>query len=104
MGGDFICRLQTLLEQLKCLLSNKRPSHFAVTTPTVGLNVSKCEINGILCQFWDMGGGGDLPKLWSKYYKQAHALLFLIDSLTADEEERVKKLKNILSNEHIQIK
>lgn len=64
--------------------------------PTVGLNVSKCDLNGIQCQFWDLGGGADLPKLWSKYYEEAHAVLFVIDSATVGEEERVRKLRKIL--------
>lgn len=64
--------------------------------PTVGLNVSKCDFNGIQCQFWDMGGGGDLPKLWSKYYGEAHAVFFVIDSVTIEEGERIAKLKRIL--------
>lgn len=43
-----------------------------------------------------MGGGGDLPKLWSKYYGEAHAVFFVIDSVTIEEEERVDKLRRIL--------
>ena len=64
--------------------------------PTVGLNVSKCDTNGIQCQFWDMGGGSDLPQLWSKFYGEAHAVLFVIDSTTIADEERAKRMKKIL--------
>ena len=88
MGG------QTLLEQLKALLQGKEMPH--AVTPTVGLNVSKCDLNGIHCQFWDMGGGGDLPKLWAKYYGEAHAVFFVIDSTAMEEEERLGRLKCIL--------
>lgn len=42
--------------------------------------MSKCEFNGVQCQFWDLGGGGDLPKLWKKYYAEAHAVVFVVDS------------------------
>lgn len=66
---------------------------------TVGLNVSKCDMNGIQCQFWDLGGGAELSKLWSKYYEEAHAVLFVIDSTTVAEEDRLKKLRNILGKE-----
>ena len=45
-----------------------------------------------------MGGGSDLPKLWSKYYNESHAVFFVIDSTTIEEAERVTKLKRILGN------
>lgn len=49
-------------------------------------SVSKCNFNGVQCQFWDLGGGGDLPKLWKKYYVEAHAVFFVIDSLKIETE------------------
>lgn len=80
------------MEQIRRILTNKPVS--TETVPTVGLNgnngiswsflifglVSKCDLKGIQCQFWDLGGGGDLPKLWPKYYKESHAVFFVIDS------------------------
>jgi len=55
--------------------------------------VSKCDLKGIQCQFWDLGGGGDLPKLWPKYYKESHAVFFVIDSI----ELKIEKLKETFS-------
>lgn len=55
--------------------------------------VSKCDLKGIQCQFWDLGGGGDLPKLWPKYYAEAHAVFFVIDCL----EIKSERLMNTLS-------
>lgn len=48
--------------------------------------VSKCNFQGVQCQFWDLGGGGDLPKLWKKYYAEAHAVLFVIDSVSIETD------------------
>ena len=61
--------------------------------------MSKCDLKGIQCQFWDLGGSGDLPKLWQKYYTEAHAVLFVIDSVRIEneaDEERTEKLKKTL--------
>lgn len=55
--------------------------------------MSKCDLKGIQCQFWDLGGGGDLPKLWPKYYKESHAVLFVIDSI----EMKIEKLTEAFS-------
>jgi ADP-ribosylation factor related protein 1 len=61
------------------------------------LSVSKCDLKGIQCQFWDLGGGGDLPKLWPKYYKESHAVLFVIDSIEFKKEKEGEGLKETFS-------
>ena len=59
--------------------------------------MSKCDLKGIRCQFWDLGGGGDLPKLWPKYYKESHAVFYVIDALELQNERKISKLKETFS-------
>lgn len=68
----------------------------------LNLIVSKCDLKGIQCQFWDLGGGGDLPKLWPKYYKESHAVLFVIDSLEFQNDNIYNsKLKETFSTKKL---
>ena len=41
--------------------------------------VSKCDFKGIQCQFWDLGGGLELRRLWPKYFPESHVVFFVID-------------------------
>lgn len=55
--------------------------------------VSKCEFHGVTCQFWDLGGAGNLRQLWTKYYAEAHAVLFVLDST---DGRRLQEVVSIL--------
>lgn len=96
------------------MTADKINSDIPETVPTVGLNgktcsviliiiingrsiVSKCDLKGVQCQFWDLGGGGDLPKLWPKYYAEAHAVFFVIDSLEINDRLLATLSKSIVS-------
>jgi ADP-ribosylation factor related protein 1 len=48
--------------------------------PTVGLNIAKLEAFGSKLMFWDLGGQPGLRAIWGRYYAQAHALVFVVDS------------------------
>lgn len=108
MALKFTELLQTLLEQIKSLLSDTPERELPETAPTIGLNgnsqsvasfnsclVSKCDFQGVICQFWDLGGGGDLKSLWQRYYQDAHAVFFVIDS---SDRKRVQEASEAFGN------
>ncbi len=64
--------------------TEKKHANIYYSSPSLVYSVSKCDFNGVQCQFWDLGGGGDLPKLWKKYYTEAHAVFFVIDSVNIE--------------------
>ena len=37
-------------------------------TATVGLNIGNIQADGIILNFWDLGGQEELQALWDKYY------------------------------------
>jgi ADP-ribosylation factor related protein 1 len=41
--------------------------------------VGRAEYGNVQFQFWDLGGSGDLSRLWANYYSETHLVLFVID-------------------------
>jgi ADP-ribosylation factor related protein 1 len=80
----------TLLSQIKSLFSttseggttgDAAPSSAAGNTvPTVGQNVAVVNLPDMYLKIWDVGGQLSLRKLWTTYYKAAHAVVFVVDS------------------------
>ena len=50
------------------------------TLPTVGLNIGTIQLSSARLTFWDLGGQKSLRSIWEKYFAEAHALLYVIDS------------------------
>ena len=67
----------TILYQLKL-------GEMTNTAPTLGFNVETVAYKNIEFMVWDMGGQDAIRQLWSHYFKNAQALIFVVDS--ADEE------------------
>jgi len=67
----------TILYQLKL-------GEMTQTKPTLGFNVETVAYKNIEFMVWDMGGQDRIRQLWRHYYKNAQALIFVVDS--ADEE------------------
>lgn len=80
----------TLLSQVKSLFNTTSeggttgdavPSSTAGNTvPTVGQNVAIVDLPDMYLKIWDVGGQLSLRKLWTSYYKAAHAVVFVVDS------------------------
>ncbi|XP_051877808.1 ADP-ribosylation factor-like protein 6 isoform X1 [Pristis pectinata] len=49
-------------------------------TPTIGFNVEKFSTVSLSFTVFDMSGQGRYRYLWEHYYKDAHAIIFVIDS------------------------
>ncbi|CAI4222444.1 unnamed protein product [Auanema sp. JU1783] len=71
-------------------------------TSTVGLNIGKVELNNTCLNFWDLGGQEDLRSLWSTYYSEANAVIFVVDATRRDQFETVANVfKDVMASELI---
>lgn len=81
----------TLLSQIKALFNtaadpagqtgDAAPSETAGNTvPTVGQNVATIDLPDMYLKIWDVGGQMSLRRLWTSYFKSAHAVVFVVDS------------------------
>ena len=76
----------TLLSQIKALYTltsdGDAPASDTAgnTVPTVGQNVATISLPDMYIKIWDVGGQMSLRKLWQSYYKNAHAIVFVVDS------------------------
>ncbi|CCK67903.1 Arf family GTPase ARL3 KNAG_0A02140 [Huiozyma naganishii CBS 8797] len=94
----------TYLETLKRTYSlHSKPLDKIV--PTVGQNVAMIPVdNGRkVLKFWDVGGQEALRNMWSEYYSQCHAIVFVVDSTDSsriDEWERT--LTSIMMDDDVE--
>eukprot|EP00708_Paratrimastix_pyriformis_P006448 GAFH01005750.1.p1 GENE.GAFH01005750.1~~GAFH01005750.1.p1 ORF type:complete len:195 (+),score=3.25 GAFH01005750.1:90-587(+) len=50
------------------------------TTPTIGFNLEEVDIGSIRFTVWDVGGQKQIRQLWSHYYENSNAVIFVVDS------------------------
>jgi ADP-ribosylation factor related protein 1 len=74
------------------------------TIPTVGLNIGQLEIDSRKrLKFWDLGGQTELQSLWEKYYDEAHAIIFVVDSTDRERIGAVREaLETVLINDKVE--
>ncbi|CAG2179740.1 unnamed protein product [Oppiella nova] len=81
----------TFLEQSKTQLNHQyKGVALNKITATVGLNIGRIHTNGIVLNFWDLGGQTELQTLWDKYFAESHAIIYVIDS---SDKERLEDSK-----------
>lgn len=69
------------------------------TEPTLGFNVEVVEHNKVRMTMWDLGGQAKIRSCWKKYFLQANAVIFVIDSADATRfDEAKKELSDMLQN------
>jgi len=83
----------TLLEQMKATYKKMEPLSPDNIMPTVGLNIGRVDVNSVKLIFWDLGGQAELRSIWDKYFGEAHAVIFVVDSA---DGERFSEAKNEL--------
>lgn len=91
----------TFLEHARCNF-NKNYKHIDLNriASTVGLNVGKIDTNGVILNFWDLGGQKELQLLWDKYFLESHGLIWVVDSSDRGRlNESVEAFNNIIKNE-----
>eukprot|EP01006_Ploeotia_vitrea_P036551 TRINITY_DN66033_c4_g10_i1.p1 TRINITY_DN66033_c4_g10~~TRINITY_DN66033_c4_g10_i1.p1 ORF type:complete len:285 (-),score=138.97 TRINITY_DN66033_c4_g10_i1:64-918(-) len=93
----------TLLEQLKCLYGQAPPPKAHKIPPTVGLNIGKLSLATANVVFWDLGGQQSLRVIWDKYYADAHAVMFVVDTTASEKKmyESVRELEGILRHSEL---
>ena len=85
----------TLLEQIK-KLENQKSVKLEKIPPTIGLNIAKIVKNNGEFMFWDVGGQKSLRKIWTKYFAECNAVLFIIDG---SDESRFNEVREVI-DEH----
>eukprot|EP00475_Leptophrys_vorax_P041514 TRINITY_DN78276_c0_g1_i1.p1 TRINITY_DN78276_c0_g1~~TRINITY_DN78276_c0_g1_i1.p1 ORF type:complete len:201 (-),score=39.06 TRINITY_DN78276_c0_g1_i1:19-621(-) len=63
----------TILYQLKI-------GHVVQTVPTIGFNVETVNYKNINFTVWDIGGQAKIRFIWKRYYDNASAVIFVVDS------------------------
>lgn len=80
----------TLLERLKTLYTDVPGLESDKVVPTVGLNLAHFQALGTPLLCWDVGGAAGLRSIWSKYYGECHALVFLVDAADRQRFDEAK--------------
>nr|4V0K_A Chain A, Arf-like Small Gtpase [Chlamydomonas reinhardtii]4V0K_B Chain B, Arf-like Small Gtpase [Chlamydomonas reinhardtii]4V0L_A Chain A, ARF-LIKE SMALL GTPASE [Chlamydomonas reinhardtii]4V0L_B Chain B, ARF-LIKE SMALL GTPASE [Chlamydomonas reinhardtii]4V0M_A Chain A, ARF-LIKE SMALL GTPASE [Chlamydomonas reinhardtii]4V0M_C Chain C, ARF-LIKE SMALL GTPASE [Chlamydomonas reinhardtii]4V0M_G Chain G, ARF-LIKE SMALL GTPASE [Chlamydomonas reinhardtii]4V0N_A Chain A, ARF-LIKE SMALL GTPASE [Chlamy len=87
----------TIIERLK-----PRPRQAAEVAPTVGFTVDEVEKGPLTFTVFDMSGAGRYRTLWEQYYREADAVVFVVDSadklrmvVARDEMEHMLKHSNM---------
>ena len=66
---------------------------------TIGMNVDALAYNKKNFTLWDIGGDKPLRNLWSKYYKESNAIVFVIDIQKEDRfVECVEEIHAVLAH------
>jgi ADP-ribosylation factor related protein 1 len=58
--------------------------------PTVGMNLAKIVYGGAQVVIWDLGGQLKMRSIWEKYYEEANAVIFIVDSADVGRLEEAK--------------
>ncbi|KAA8588295.1 ADP-ribosylation factor-like protein 6 isoform X3 [Etheostoma spectabile] len=90
----------TIINQLK-------PSHTQAPeiVPTIGFNIEKFKSSSLSFTVFDMSGQSRYRNLWEHYYKESHAIIFVVDS--GDKLRMVvakEELDTLLNHEDIRSK
>ncbi|PNH11692.1 ADP-ribosylation factor-like protein 6 [Tetrabaena socialis] len=80
----------TIIERLK-----PRPKQNAEVAPTVGFSVDELQKGALTFTVFDMSGAGRYRTLWEQYYREADAVIFVVDS--AD------KLRMVVSRDEMEL-
>lgn len=80
----------TLLEGIKSQLGNIPGIPPEKIHPTIGMNLAKIFVLGCQIVIWDLGGQIKMRTLWERYYEEAHAIIFVVDSSDIGRLEEAK--------------
>ncbi|ORZ37235.1 ADP-ribosylation factor family-domain-containing protein [Catenaria anguillulae PL171] len=95
----------TLLERIKSIFTGIPSLPPDKIAPTIGLNIGKIPLHDkkALVNIWDLGGQQELHSIWEKYYSEAHAVVFVIDSTDVARLEQVKAtFDKIITNDQLE--
>lgn len=69
----------TIIEKMK-MGNVKKGGGIQEVTPTVGFNVDEFSKGGLSFTVFDMSGAGRYRNLWEQHYKDAKAIIYVVDS------------------------
>mmetsp|Transcript_45205 Transcript_45205/g.113798 ORF Transcript_45205/g.113798 Transcript_45205/m.113798 type:complete len:194 (-) Transcript_45205:418-999(-) len=69
----------TLLERIKSTFSSGLSFRPDRIQPTVGLNIGRVDCRGVRLVLRDLGGAESLRTIWTRYFSDAHAVVFVVD-------------------------
>ena len=59
--------------------------------PTIGFNVEAVSYKNLTMNIWDIGGQEKIRKLWSYYFNNCDALIYVVDSSDIDRIEEASE-------------
>eukprot|EP01017_Pseudomicrothorax_dubius_P021347 TRINITY_DN23030_c0_g1_i1.p1 TRINITY_DN23030_c0_g1~~TRINITY_DN23030_c0_g1_i1.p1 ORF type:complete len:180 (+),score=32.26 TRINITY_DN23030_c0_g1_i1:18-557(+) len=72
------------------------------TAPTIGFNLEYLNYKNLHMTIWDVGGQQRIRRLWTNYFANTDAIIFMLDSA---DEERIEiardELHNMLESEEL---
>uniref|UniRef100_A0A915A5X6 ADP-ribosylation factor 1-like 2 n=1 Tax=Parascaris univalens TaxID=6257 RepID=A0A915A5X6_PARUN len=75
------------------ILYKLKLGEIVTTIPTIGFNVESIVYKNITLTVWDIGGQQKIRSLWSYYYQDAEAVIFVVDSR---DKERIDECREQL--------
>lgn len=70
----------TIIEKMKMTGGKKNAAGIQEVTPTVGFNVDEFSKGSLSFTVFDMSGAGRYRSLWEQHYKDAKAIIYVVDS------------------------
>ncbi|KAI9246845.1 ADP-ribosylation factor family-domain-containing protein [Sporodiniella umbellata] len=93
----------TLLERIKSIFMGVAGLHPDKIAPTVGLNIGRVDIKSSRINFWDLGGQVELQPIWERYYKECHAIVFVVDSTDPKRLEECRDIfEKMITNDAVE--
>ena len=84
------------------ILFNLKLGEVVMTNPTVGFNVESVQFKRTKFNVWDIGGQDRLIPMWKHYFRNAEALIFVVDSSDRNRIEKAKReLHKVLNDEEM---
>ena len=80
----------TILEKIKSKFSTVPGLPPGKIPPTIGMNIAKIQLKGSRVIFWDLGGQKKMRNMWERYYAEANAIIFVVDSADLVRLEEAK--------------
>ena len=71
------------------------------TTPTIGSNVEEIAYNNIKLQAWDLGGQESTRSLWSVYYVNTDAIIYVIDTHDDNYDDSKTQFYKLLETDEL---
>jgi len=68
--------------------------------PTMGQNVKRMDFDNMSLQFWDLPGQHSFRRIWSNYFNEAHAIVFMVDSADHNRLTEARSELHKLLNEY----